>query len=1581
MKTFTNLIKRASLSTFNKKRYYLFIIMLLALGVTNAWADDVTFSWAGFATADGGTTDYVVEQTPVTLTFAAGTAQNAPRANKEGSVRMYANTTLTISCASGNITKVTFTPTTVSYNATKLKYNGTALTSDEWTLSSPSNEVTLTASANARFKTIVVTYTSAGGGDEPPTSTTTYTIKWHTAKGVTTDVTLNEGATITKPTTDPTMTDYDFRGWTASCDVASDGSDFTALTDFGTADSDKNFYAVFAVAETPGGGGATETSVSVSIQNYASANSWANGTKYTSVKIDENITASVSGSSNTGKYYTSGHEWRLYQTESPKLTLSAAEGKTIKTAKITYNVSNNGVLKLNSSNVTSGTTSTINASSVTYNVGNSGSATNGQVKVTAIEVVYTSGSAGSTTYDNYITTCSGSTPVETLKDAQFAWSAATAEATMGASNTFPDLINTLPVTVTYESSNTDAATIAADGTITLVAPGTTTISAKFAGGEVSGTTYAPKTVTYALTVLKAPATPTGTVYVKVTDAVTDGEYLIVYEDAASTPSAPVIFDGSLATLDAAGNMKSVTISGNVINGDTEIDAATFTISAITDGFAIKSKSGKYIGRTSSGNGINTGNSEILNTITITDGVVKIAGSGSGASTSLQYYSVSGQERFRYYGTTQKAIALYKKASKHTVTIADCTNGSVSASVANGAQVLSGTTITLSNTPTTDYKLSAYDVYKTGDETTKVTVTDGKFVMPEFDVTISATFVPVKTLTSIDITTAATQTTFWQGETFNHTGLVVTAHFDGAEDEVVTPTVNGSTATAGTQTVTVSYTEGTVTKTATYTIEVKAIPNTKETAYTVADAYDIIDKLTTAEGVFISGIISQVDSYNDTYKSITYWISTDGTTTKQLQVYSGKGLESADFTAVTDLTVGDQVIICGNLKKYSGTYEFDKNNYLASHTPTTKDPAGLEYATTEYTANVGEAFATPVLTNPNGLTVTYSTSDASKATVDASTGEVTIVAEGTVTITASTTGDATHDAGSASYTITISDPSKHIAQLPFTYNSGKAAIETTAGITHSGLGSDYTTAGVPPLKFDTEGDYVIVRYDQQAGEFSFVLKQNGQTAGTFTVYESANGEDYTPVWTGGDLGNAQSATITPTLAAASRYVKFEYTTKPSGTNYGLGSISIQKPDLRKEAGIAWSAETTTITIGDAFTAPTLSNPNGLTLTCTSDNDALATVTNAGVITLKEGVTGKAVITATFTANENYKGAEVTTTIYVNPKTDDVVILAKYNGQWYAMMAEYVTDNTDRLAAVAVNYVGGKLYNVSEEDKAAITWKLSVNGGNATFQNGTNYLVGSTSTTLSLNETAFDWAFDGSLYLSDSDSRTFIYHKDGYFRNYAKGNPENYPDTYSTLPVVTAPVFVDGQAYGRSVNLGTDGYRYGTICLPFGSTNFTGAEFFECVGKEEGKVFIGSVTTLVAGTPYIFLASATEVAVYGDGTTAATPGSKNGLVGTFTNDTEVAVGNYILKDNALCQAADICWVNANRAYLVMSDVPEGAPQQLPGRRYIGMSVQGENEATGFENITAPADKAVKAIINGQLIIIRDGEMYNAQGQLIK
>ena len=160
----------------NQSLRLLLIVASFVFGSSaNVWAEDltVTFNWAGSKTATAGKTDYVVTQSPVTLTFSLGTASNAPRTNQEGSVRMYAGTQLTISLEGDyDIKQVDFTPTSPTYNATKLKFNGTSLTSDSWVLSSAeqANSVTLTASATARFKKIVVTYasTSSGGAPAPP---------------------------------------------------------------------------------------------------------------------------------------------------------------------------------------------------------------------------------------------------------------------------------------------------------------------------------------------------------------------------------------------------------------------------------------------------------------------------------------------------------------------------------------------------------------------------------------------------------------------------------------------------------------------------------------------------------------------------------------------------------------------------------------------------------------------------------------------------------------------------------------------------------------------------------------------------------------------------------------------------------------------------------------------------------------------------------------------------------------------------------------------------------------------------------------------------------------------------------------------------------------------------------------------------------------------------------------------------------------------------------------------------------------------------------------------------------------------
>ena len=90
-------------------------------------------------------------------------------------------------------------------------------------------------------------------------------------------------------------------------------------------------------------------------------------------------------------------------------------------------------------------------------------------------------------------------------------------------------------------------------------------------------------------------------------------------------------------------------------------------------------------------------------------------------------------------------------------------------------------------------------------------------------------------------------------------------------------------------------------------------------YNVAEAIAAIKAGTApTTQVYLTGIISDVAFYNDQYKSITYYISDYGKG-KDMQVYSGKGLNGADFASKEDLKVGQKVTILGKIMKFT-----DKN---------------------------------------------------------------------------------------------------------------------------------------------------------------------------------------------------------------------------------------------------------------------------------------------------------------------------------------------------------------------------------------------------------------------------------------------------------------------------------------------------------------------------------------------------------------------------------------------------------------------------------------------------------------------------------
>lgn len=107
------------------------------------------------------------------------------------------------------------------------------------------------------------------------------------------------------------------------------------------------------------------------------------------------------------------------------------------------------------------------------------------------------------------------------------------------------------------------------------------------------------------------------------------------------------------------------------------------------------------------------------------------------------------------------------------------------------------------------------------------------------------------------------------------------------------------------------------------------------------------------------------------------------------------------------------------EKCAGTWEV-KNIVVKKFAVDPVDPE-ISFPETEYAAAIGEPFESPVASTISDGAVTYSSSDESVATVNPATGEVTLVAQGSTVITAAVAATDTYLAGSASYTLTVTDP--------------------------------------------------------------------------------------------------------------------------------------------------------------------------------------------------------------------------------------------------------------------------------------------------------------------------------------------------------------------------------------------------------------------------------------------------------------------------------------------------------------------------------------------------------------------------------
>ncbi len=131
------------------------------------------------------------------------------------------------------------------------------------------------------------------------------------------------------------------------------------------------------------------------------------------------------------------------------------------------------------------------------------------------------------------------------------------------------------------------------------------------------------------------------------------------------------------------------------------------------------------------------------------------------------------------------------------------------------------------------------------------------------------------------------------------------------------------------------------------VDLKQIANTKETAYTTAEVIAILngENYNLKDSVYVKGTVSKVETISSSTSAMIYWLD-DNT----FEVYYGLGLNSAKFTALSDVNPGDEVIVKGMITLYGSTYEIT-GSYMVEHKKSgtvveRKDPSNT--AETAYT---------------------------------------------------------------------------------------------------------------------------------------------------------------------------------------------------------------------------------------------------------------------------------------------------------------------------------------------------------------------------------------------------------------------------------------------------------------------------------------------------------------------------------------------------------------------------------------------------------------------------------------------------------
>lgn len=302
----------------------------------------------------------------------------------------------------------------------------------------------------------------------------------------------------------------------------------------------------------------------------------------------------------------------------------------------------------------------------------------------------------------------------------------------------------------------------------------------------------------------------------------------------------------------------------------------------------------------------------------------------------------------YYGggstDDKSSIRVGKSKNAATLSIALSESGQVKASsiVVNCKQMSDNNAGTLAVNGLTSQKFpsSASDLTYTFSEPANITSIKLEATKSVYVYSITVTYTdspePQKTVKSLAITGEPTNKEYYVGDAFSADGLKVNATYDDDTQEDVTNKATWAFAPAtfteaGAVSVTATATFGGVSASTTCPVTVKTIANTKETAYTVAEAIKLIDNGKTNVWVYVKGVVSKiVTNYTSNSGVLSFNVSDDAAASQTFLFYRNQKDAENTYAEDPNIEVGATVIGYGILKKYNKTYEFDKGNYLVEY---------------------------------------------------------------------------------------------------------------------------------------------------------------------------------------------------------------------------------------------------------------------------------------------------------------------------------------------------------------------------------------------------------------------------------------------------------------------------------------------------------------------------------------------------------------------------------------------------------------------------------------------------------------------------